>query len=287
MCNCSCNNDSHDSIKLVSAARIVENLTIAPGTFALVLDVSDALARVIEPGQFVELNLRQPDLVLPRPVSVYRVHQDAEGGRGLLLELRYQVMGEGTSRLSMMGEGAELEIFGPLGKRWPVPEGVQRALLVGGGIGSAPLAMLAKELVEGGAEVTMVQAARSADLLIEAYHFEAECQKHIVATDDGSRGYAGLVTGPLQALLDEVGAAGFDIAYICGPEPMQEACANLTLAAGIETYVSLERMMACGVGACLTCVVPTTDGLKRVCADGPVFNAEEVDWDEARGSRVH
>jgi len=270
-------------------ARIVENSAIAPDTYSLVLDVPNALAEAVCPGQFIELSLGQPDLVLPRPISVYRVYQDDGcsdiASKGLLLEIRYQVVGEGTRRLSMMGEGTTLEVFGPLGKPWPVSEGIQRALLIGGGIGSAPLAMLAKELVESDVEVTMVQAARSADLLIAADYFAAVCHKHLIATDDGSRGHAGLITESLQMMLDS--ATSFDVAYICGPEPMQEACAKLTAAAGIFSYVSLERMMACGVGACLTCVVPTTNGLKRVCADGPVFNAEEVDWNEARTSRVH
>jgi len=306
--------------KVVCEARIVENVTIAPNTYSLLLELecssggADArkLAESIQPGQFIELNLRQPDLVLPRPISVFRVFETDECGdvgrelsaesrtagaqlsESSFVELRYQLMGEGTRRLSEMSTGTTLGVFGPLGNRWPVPTDAKRALLVGGGIGSAPLAMLARELVDSGCEVVMVQGGRSADLLIAADYFEEVCCEHSLATDDGSRGHEGLITRPLQLVLQDVfegsaanGASSFDVAYICGPEPMQEACAQLTVEAGIPSYVSLERMMACGVGACLTCVVPTAEGLKRVCADGPVFNAEEVDWDEARSSRVH
>ncbi|MCL2537773.1 MAG: dihydroorotate dehydrogenase electron transfer subunit [Coriobacteriia bacterium] len=269
---CKCNNQ-----KVVGEARIVENSACAPNTFTLVLEVPKELAECVQPGQFVELNLRQPDLVLPRPISIYAVLDSC-------IELRYQLMGEGTKRLSQMPVGTLLGIFGPLGNRWPVPEAVKSALLIGGGIGSAPLAMLADELSNAGIRTTMVQAARSADLLIADDHFEWTCSEHCLATDDGSSGHHGLITEPLAEVLNE---SSFDIAYICGPEPMQEACAALTMDAGIETYVSLERMMACGVGACLTCVVPTANGLKRVCADGPIFNAREVDWHEARSSRIH
>jgi len=277
--------------KVVCQARIVENSAIAPDTFSLVLEAPE-LVKLVKPGQFIELNLRQPDLVLPRPISVYSVTPSlmSRPGRSETalrhLEVRYQIMGEGTRRLASMPAGTELGIFGPLGNTWPIPEGAQRALLIGGGIGSAPLAMLATQLAEQNVAVTMVQGGRNAELLIACDHFEDVCDHHVIATDDGSRGHKGFVTAPLKLLLDD-DSLHYDLAYVCGPEPMQEACFALTAEAGIATYVSLERMMACGVGACLTCVVPTADGLKRVCADGPIFNAEDVNWSEARSARVH
>jgi len=280
--------DSSKQAKVVCEARIVTNVAVAPDTFSLVLDAAE-LAELVQPGQFIELNLHQPDLVLPRPISVYRTHAAGtydDGSYGALLELRYQVMGEGTRRLSTMTAGTTLGIFGPLGIRWPVPEEVKSALLVGGGIGSAPLAMLAQELTTRGCEVTMVQGGRNSDLLIAADLFAVTCHKHTLATDDGSRGFEGFVTDPLQELLKD-NKSHFDVAYICGPEPMQEACSKLCEAAGIVTYVSLERMMACGVGACLTCVIPTTEGPRGVCCHGPIFNSKEVMWDEARSARVH
>ena len=266
--------------KIVSKAQIVKNQIIAPDTYALILRLEKIkLAEYVQPGQFIELNLHQPDLVLPRPLSVYVCAADS-------VEVRYQIRGEGTKRLSQMCVGTELSAFGPLGKSWTVPEDAKSALLIGGGIGSAPLAMLAQELVGAGIGVTMMQAARSAELLIACDFFEDVCCLHKIATDDGSRGYQGLITEPLKQLLADE-ASVFDVAYICGPEAMQEACVRICHAAELLTYVSLERMMACGAGACLTCVVPTTKGLQRVCADGPIFDAKEVDWNEARSSRIH
>ena len=275
--------------KVVCEAQIVTNVAIAPGTYSLMLD-APAVAECVQPGQFVELNLRQPDLVLPRPISIYRA---ADG----VIELLYQVMGEGTRRLSQMREGDVLGVIGSLGNGWPLPkigssnrwsidEGVEHALLVAGGIGSAPLALLAQELKTSGKKITMVQAARNEELLIAVDFFASLVDEHIIATDDGSRGHEGLITEPLKQLLERSGN-DFDVVYICGPEIMQEVCAKLTLAAGVTTYVSLERLMACGIGACLSCVVPTVNGLKRVCVDGPVFNAAEVKWDDAKDSRVH
>ncbi|MCL2680133.1 MAG: dihydroorotate dehydrogenase electron transfer subunit, partial [Coriobacteriia bacterium] len=172
------------------------------------------------------------------------------------------------------------------GNRWPVADNLQHALLVGGGIGAAPLALLAAELAAKGCQVTMLQAARTANLLLATELFAANCSSHVLATDDGSAGQQCLITTPLADLLAS-SKTRFDAVYICGPEPMQEACAQLCLAAGLPTWVSLERLMACGVGVCLTCVLPTAEGLRRVCADGPIFAAEEVDWHEARRSRVH
>jgi dihydroorotate dehydrogenase electron transfer subunit len=164
---------------------------------------------------------------------------------------------------------------------------VKHALIVAGGIGSAPLALLTQRLQAAKTRVTMVQAARTEELLIASDFFEGLVDDYVVATDDGSRGHEGLITKPLQSVLADPDNS-FDCAYICGPEVMQEACAKLCLDADImATYVSLERLMACGVGACLSCVVPTVAGLKRVCADGPIFNATEVNWEDAKGSRVH
>ena len=284
--------------KTVGVARIVSNEAFAPGMYALVLAVADLFGGV-RPGQFVEIGLRQPDLVLPRPFSVFRQKPSSSGSTGrsfggdvMQLEIRYQVLGEGTKRLSEMSVGTELDVIGPLGNSWPVADDTTRALVVSGGCGAAPLAMLITELDLRGISVTMIQGARSECNLFGQDGFSQHAARHIVATDDGSCGHHGLVTKPLAEVLSlsrhpepshrhpglDPGPRSFDVAYVCGPEPMMEACAKLCLDAGITTWVSLERRMACGVGACLSCVVPTSEGLKRVCADGPIFNAEEVLW---------
>jgi dihydroorotate dehydrogenase electron transfer subunit len=261
-------------------ATIVANKAFASGMYSLTLDVPE-LVCTIAPGQFVELGLGFPDLVLRRPLSVFRCGDDVGYGH---IEILYQVLGEGTRRLSCLSTGEMLSVLGPLGNSWPVEEGVRRALVIGGGIGVAPLALLVRKLHESSAAVTMIQSAQSAERLVAAEYFFPLCKRQVIATDDGTEGYHGLVTEPLADVLQE---ESFEVAYICGPEPMQEACAALCGKAGVRTWVSLERLMACGLGACLSCVVPTVTGLRRVCADGPIFPAEEVLWDEARASRVH
>jgi len=277
---CCCEIGKNPAEKIVTEVCVASNESFAPGMHALRVVAPDLCEKVC-PGQFVEIDLLQPDLVLPRPFSVFRAKCD---GDGYELEIRYQVLGKGTRRLAEMEPGARLRLIGPLGNRWPVDEAARRVLMIGGGIGSAPLAMLAEELADAGCGITMVQGAQTRSRMVAAEVFADLCDCHVLASDDGSCGYHGFVTEPLIKLLDD---NGYDVAYICGPEPMQEACAQLCLDAGLPTWVSLERLMACGVGACLSCVVPTTEGLKRVCADGPIFNAKEVIWGDAKPSRVH
>lgn len=234
------------------------------------------VARRVLPGQFVHLRLVTEGLTLRRPLSVYRADGDE-------IEIIYHVVGAGTRILATRQPGdAGLDVMGPLGRPWPLPAGIQSALLVGGGVGSAPLAMLASQLRARGVSVTALVGAQTADRLVGQDAFEQCGSEVLCATDDGSRGHCGLVTEPLVELL---AGQQFDVAYVCGPEVMQERVAARLIGSGVPTWVSLERRMACGVGACLSCVVPTVSGLKRACIDGPVFDAEEVLWDEAAASR--
>lgn len=149
-------------------------------------------------------------------------------------------------------------------------------MLVAGGLGAAPLGMLAEELARRGVAVTVAAGAPTEDRLVAREHFERVARRVLTATDDGSCGTPGFVTGVCESLLAE---GGFDVVYTCGPEAMQRIVASQAAAAGIPCEVSLERLMACGIGACLSCVVHTASGLKRACVDGPVFSAEEILWD--------
>jgi dihydroorotate dehydrogenase electron transfer subunit len=139
--------------------------------------------------------------------------------------------------------------------------------------------MLAERLAKRGVAVTVAQGAPTADRLVARALFEREARVVEVATDDGTAGEHGLVTVTVQRLLL---TERFDIAYACGPEAMERAVAGMLAQAGVRCQVSLERLMACGIGACLSCVVSTRTGLKRACVDGPVFDAEEVLWDESQ-----
>ena len=270
-----CTTSSH-STPAVEKVTVLDNRQLTEEIWQLSLR-APITAAAVQGGQFVHLDIDPGCLTLRRPLSVYTSTEDT-------ITIVYHAVGEGTRRLTTKAVGDEsMTVIGPLGRPWPVPAGTKAALLVGGGIGAAPLGMLATELAEAGIETTVLVAAQTACRLVGEDHF-ATCGATVeCATDDGSRGYAGLVTEPLIELL---GTRTFDVAYVCGPEIMQEKVSARLIGHGVRTYVSLERRMACGVGACLSCVVPTTEGSQRACVDGPVFDAEEVLWDEARLSRI-
>ena len=157
---------------------------------------------------------------------------------------------------------------------------LRRALLVGGGVGAAPLFMLCQELVGSGVHVDVVLGAQTADALVCLKRYEQLLSRDVrVATDDGTLGREGFCT----SLVEEALAAGVDgkpYQYVacCGPEPLMKIVAGQAAGADVPCQISLEKRMACGVGACLSCVVDTVDGKKRSCVDGPVFDAEKVVW---------
>jgi dihydroorotate dehydrogenase electron transfer subunit len=228
-------------------------------------------AATIQAGQFVHVRVATgADIILRRPFSVHR----ALGER---IEILYQVLGAGTLRLAKKEPGDEtMDILGPLGHGWDVPEGLGHALLVAGGLGAAPLGMLAERLSASGVAVVVAQGAPNEERLVARVLFERLARRVDVATDDGGAGLHGFVTALTEKLLE---SERFDAVYCCGPEAMQRIVARQAAAAGVACQVSLERLMACGIGACLSCVVSTASGLKRACVDGPVFDAEEVSWD--------
>ena len=260
----------------VERATLVANERVAEGVGLAVFEAPRTSA-AIRPGQFVHLRIAEGvDFILRRPFSVYR----AAAGR---LEILYQVVGRGTRVLAQAAPGAVMDLIGPLGHGWQVPEGVAHALVVAGGLGAAPMGMLVEELARRGVATTLAQGAPSEARLLARDLFEATCRRTEVATDDGSAGLCGLVTELTGGL---IAADRPDIVYVCGPESMQRIVAAQAAAAGVPCQVSLERLMACGVGACLSCVVSTVMGRKRACVDGPVFDAAEVVWDPFEDSEA-
>jgi dihydroorotate dehydrogenase electron transfer subunit len=257
---------------------VVDNARISPGVGLLALR-APRCAAIVAPGQFVHLRVATgADIILRRPFSIHRV-------RGERLEILYQVLGAGTLRLAEKPAGdSSMDLIGPLGHGWEMPDGLSHALLVSGGLGAAPLGMLAERLSARGVAVCVAMGAPSGERLVARDLFEDIGRRVELATDDGSVGEHGFVTGPAARLLAE---ERFDMVYACGPEPMQRAVAALAAQHGVACQVSLERLMACGIGACLSCVVSTTDGLKRACVDGPVFSAEEVVWDASQTPPKH
>ena len=220
------------------------------------------------PGQFAELRVdNTPSVVLRRPISVHSF--DAEKNEiGFLV----QVVGDGTRWLASLKVGDKVNTLMPLGNGFTMPaEAGGRYLLVGGGVGSAPLYYLAEQLKKNGNDFVILIGARSAKDLYRRDAYEALGRVEYT-TEDGSLGEKGYVTN------HSVLAEKFDRIYTCGPKPMMLAVAKYARENGIACEVSLENKMACGLGACLCCVEDTKEGHKCVCTDGPVFSIDELKW---------
>lgn len=259
-------------------AKILANEDSGGGCWRMRL-AAPALAAAARPGQFVRVRCGTTnDPLLRRPLSLHGI--DSERGE---IALQYAVLGRGTELLRRMEPGQEADIIGPLGEGFWIEPAVWRAVVVGGGIGVAPLPPLVKELLSRQIEVTVLAGVRSAEWLPLCRWLRQPGATVREATDDGSSGFAGPVTGLLSLLLDSGGA---DMIYACGPRGMLREVARLAARYAVPCQVSLEERMGCGLGACLSCVgkVKTASGgefaYKRVCTDGPVFAAEEVLWDD-------
>ncbi len=273
MTDCGGGNDVAPSLETV---EVLANDRVAPGV-GLVAFHAPRTAPVVLPGQFVHVRIaRGADFLLRRPFSVHLVAGDR-------LEILYQVLGRGTRELAELAPGARLDLIGPLGHGWEVPEGTAHALVVAGGLGVAPMGMLLERLARDGVAATVLVGAPTSARLLAREIVDRNARRVIRCTDDASEGVAGAVTVALpDALADRP-----DVAYVCGPEAMERAVAARLAAVGVPVQVSLERLMACGIGACLSCVVATRDGHKRACCDGPVFDAATLLWDPAEVPAGH
>lgn len=246
------------------------NSQVGPRLFSIELE-SPSIASALLPGQFVHMQVPgMPDKILRRPFSVYKTNAQAGS-----ITILYQVVGAGTEVLSQVAPGAVSSIIGPIGNTWSPPESAH-ALLVGGGVGAAPLFMLAEQLSRTASSLSVVLGAQTKDALVTYEDYCALAGVDVIpATDDGSFGYAGFCTGPAQELLD---SGTIDYVATCGPDPLIRIVSSLAEQANIACEVSLEKRMACGVGACLSCTVDTAEGKKRCCVDGPIFDARKVVW---------
>ncbi len=202
------------------------------------------------------------------------------------MDILYQEVGSLTSFMPTLKEGS-IDVMGPLGKTWGGPsrfedEQATQGLLVGGGVGAAPLYLMARKLTEMGAPFDMVLGAQTLDALVCRQQYAALMEREpLCTTDDGSFGRAGFCTKPVEELLDQGSphtGKPYDYVAVCGPEPLMKIVSNLALERSIYCEVSLEKRMACGIGACLSCVVETTEGKQRSCVDGPIFDAAKVVW---------
>lgn len=255
-------------MKKVLVDLVVKEVKQVNANCVLLVMASDAALPPVYPGQFAELRIDEtPTVMLRRPISVHSF--DAEAKEiGFLV----QVVGDGTRWLGTLKAGDKVNTLLPLGNGFTKPATAgKRYLLIGGGVGSAPLYYLAQDLAKGGHDFTILIGARSAkDLYLrEAYEALGRVE---YTTEDGSLGTQGYVTN--HPVLNEK----FDCIYTCGPKPMMMAVARYARENGIACEVSLENRMACGLGACLCCVEDTKEGHKCVCTDGPVFSIDELKW---------
>jgi len=268
----------------IAIGQVMENRSVAPSHFLLTIRLPLSFATPI-PGQFVMIH--DPDRgepLLPRPISVYGFQREAGHA---VLNLLCRVAGRGTALFSRMNRGGALAVLGPLGCGFTIDPDVRQLLLVAGGVGVAPLAFLLQEGSlpkpdSGKRQVTAYLGAGTAELLTGLDRFQGVCDLR-TATDDGSCGYHGPVTGLLAVDLREYDAKS-TLILACGPGAMIRSLALLLRDTRIRCQVSLEERMACGVGACLGCVVAIEEGegrtgYRRICHDGPVFDIGEILWD--------
>ena len=250
-------------------ATVARHEDIGSGYRYLALS-SPLVSSQARPGQFVHVKVPGlEDSALRRPFSIF----DADGD---MLTLLYKKVGRGTAALNLVKEGDTVEVLGSLGRGFPAAcSGT--ALLVGGGYGIAPLHFLAKRLP--GRKIVFAGGRTASDILA-ADRFAALGVETRFATNDGSLGEKGFVTLPLDAEIERLKAAHepFEL-FTCGPDGLLKAVADRALAAGVPGWISMDRHMICGVGACYACVQKTVRGNSRCCIEGPVFPAEELVWE--------
>lgn len=257
------------------SAAIIKVEQLGADVYRLTVE-APLIAAAAKPGQFVMVRTGKGyDPLLRRPLSIHLAARDG------LLQILFKVVGKGTALLAAHRQGQCLEIFGPLGRGFSVPDSGGKILLVGGGMGIAPLYYAAREYLHNHdkGQFHILLGARNAEELGPlARDFTALSQALELATDDGSSGHHGYV---VDLLTKKEGIESNCHILACGPYPMLKAVARTCRLHGWGCQVSLETMMACGMGACLGCAIPPANlsgSYLHVCSDGPVFNAEEIAW---------
>jgi dihydroorotate dehydrogenase electron transfer subunit len=244
--------------------------------------VAPGLAERTRPGHFVALATGGPDsgLTLRRAFSIYKT--SARGVYGGTVDVVVGVKGAGTAWLAAVPPHTPVDVVGPLGRPFSLPRDPVSATLVGGGYGAAPLFALGEALRARGCRVDFVLGAGSDDRLFGVLDAKRMASSVAVTTDDGSAGTRGRVTDVLPQVM---AAAHTDVVYACGPMPMLRAVSLVATAHGVTAQCAVEESMACGIGVCMTCVLPVVgdDGQTRMvrsCTDGPVFAGDRVRWDD-------
>jgi dihydroorotate dehydrogenase electron transfer subunit len=262
---------------------VSRNQDLGHGSFLLEFD-APGIAADAHPGQFCMIGIPGSEVLLRRPFSFCGLPGTFEDSASGSVQILYKVVGRGTALLASLKTGAPLDVLGPLGRGFgtTLPPST-RAVLVAGGIGSAPFPALAAALAGAGIPSTFYYGARTSGDLPLLDWFRARCAELVVTTEDGSVGEKGLITEPLERALRQRDHGGIRL-FGCGPSPMLKALAATASACGVACELSLEAHMACGFGVCLGCVVATRAGAdggvryERVCVEGPVMPGERLAW---------
>ncbi len=255
-------------------ATLISRERVTEGHYLLTLDCAE-VAQNARPGQFVHLRVGDgTDPLLRRPLSIMLSQPDRRE-----VQILVRTVGRGTGIVATHDEGTRYDLLGPLGSGWSIPQGDEPVLLVAGGIGVAPLIFLADStrMADPQPYVRAIFGGLTTESLVCWTEFAARCDEFIAVTEDGSTGETGLVTDVLAPELDRDPPVRV---YACGPDGMLAAVARICAEAGVPCEVSMEQWMGCGVGACLGCAIPSSaGGYVRVCTEGPVFDATQIDWE--------
>ncbi len=244
-------------------SRITENRRISESFYELSIEYAGAPP---EPGQFITIRCGEgTSPLLPRPFAV----SDFRPGE---LKIIYQLRGDGTKNLSKKAKGESLGIISPLGNPFPVKIGDKKPVLIGGGIGLGPILYLHKRFEELSKKPSTILGFRNASFIPADIPLS---EGFSICTDDGSSGFGG-TTADYLSKTENLDTKEL---FCCGPLPMLRACHKIALENNIRCWVSVEEIMACGVGACMGCAVKLKSGYARACSEGPVFNSRDVEWD--------
>jgi len=256
-------------MKYISDFKVINNKRLSENFSVLTLQHDSKLAG-IKPGQFTEVRIDNTQgVLLRRPFSIHDVDYKENQ-----IKILVQNVGKGSDYLYNIAENTILNLIYPLGNGFPLPETGKRPLLIGGGCGIAPLLYLGRQLFDSSIIPQFLFGARNKESLIQINEFQ-RIGEVFITTEDGSAGHKGLVINhPVLQAEKPI----FDLIYMCGPEAMMKALAKFADNKGLTCYVSLENRMACGIGACLCCVVSTVEGNKCTCVEGPVFNSKYLQW---------
>lgn len=260
-------------------ATILSNKRV--GAYHQILLAIGDLAALCRPGNFVAIAVGgdSSKMILRRAFAISRItHGSASGGA---MELIVAPHGSGSRWLCAQPEGSEIDIVAPLGKAFGIPTSPVNALLVGGGYGSAPLFGLAEVLKSRGCRVDMLLGASTGSKIYAPLEGKRSASTLKIYTEDGSMGEHGRVTAPISSL---IASGAIDVIYSCGPMSMLRAISDLTSGTDVVHQCAVEESMACGIGICMTCVLPVRDesgsvSMLRSCIDGPVMDASTVAWE--------